>query len=147
MACGDLIIPQSGVGPVLPALEAQSLNHWTTREVPWKPWHLCAYRRLEIRATESITTYGPGTYFIWWAGFVQNWAGMYLRQNSLVPTIHFGSCKHLHFCLLTGGNSKEVKPLTDRPAIKSVKFQVFKILAHAISTYWIKSNLTWSSNT
>ena len=45
---------------------------------------------------------------------------MYLRQNSLVPTIHFGSCKHLHFCLLTGGNSKEVKPLTDQPAIKSV---------------------------
>ena len=37
MACGDLIIPQSGVEPVLPALEAQSLNHWTTREVLWKP--------------------------------------------------------------------------------------------------------------
>ena len=24
-----------GIEPVLPAVEARSLNHWTTREVPW----------------------------------------------------------------------------------------------------------------
>ena len=26
--------PQQGIEPLSPALEAQSLNHWTTREVP-----------------------------------------------------------------------------------------------------------------
>ena len=33
MACG-IPVPWSGVEPVLPAVEAQSLNHWTAREVP-----------------------------------------------------------------------------------------------------------------
>ena len=28
-------IPQLGIEPVPPALEAQSLNHWTTREILW----------------------------------------------------------------------------------------------------------------
>lgn len=32
-ACG-VPVPQLGIEPVAPALEAQSLNHWTTREVP-----------------------------------------------------------------------------------------------------------------
>ena len=33
MACG-ILVPQPGIAPVPPALEALSLNHWTTREVP-----------------------------------------------------------------------------------------------------------------
>ena len=33
MAYG-ILVPQSGIKPVPPALEAQSLNHWTAREVP-----------------------------------------------------------------------------------------------------------------
>ena len=32
-ACG-ILVPQPGIEPVPPALEAQSLNHWTAREVP-----------------------------------------------------------------------------------------------------------------
>ena len=32
MACG-ISVPQSGIIPVLPAVEAQNLNHWTTSEV------------------------------------------------------------------------------------------------------------------
>ena len=32
MACGILVTPQ-GIKPVPPALEAQSLNCWTTREM------------------------------------------------------------------------------------------------------------------
>ena len=32
-ACGSLA-PQPGIGPVPPEVEAWSLNHWTTREVP-----------------------------------------------------------------------------------------------------------------
>ena len=32
-ACG-MLVPQPGVEPAPPAVEAQSLNHWTTREVP-----------------------------------------------------------------------------------------------------------------
>ena len=31
-ACG-ILFPQPGVEPNPPAVEAQSLNHWTTREV------------------------------------------------------------------------------------------------------------------
>ena len=33
MACG-ILVPQSGIEPVPAALVVQSLNHWTTREVP-----------------------------------------------------------------------------------------------------------------
>ena len=32
-ACG-ILVPQPGIEPVPPALEVQSLNHWTAREVP-----------------------------------------------------------------------------------------------------------------
>ena len=31
MVCG-LLVPQPGIETVLPAVEAQSLNHWVTRE-------------------------------------------------------------------------------------------------------------------
>ena len=33
VACG-ILVPQPGIKPVPPALEAQSVNHWTTRGVP-----------------------------------------------------------------------------------------------------------------
>ena len=34
-ACGILlIVPLPGIEPTPPAVEAQSLNHWTAREVP-----------------------------------------------------------------------------------------------------------------
>ena len=29
-----ILVPRPGIKPVPPALEAQSLNHWATREVP-----------------------------------------------------------------------------------------------------------------
>ena len=29
-----ILVPQAGLEPVAPVVEAQSLNHWTTREVP-----------------------------------------------------------------------------------------------------------------
>ena len=32
-ACG-ILVPQPGIEPVPPAVEARILNHWTTREVP-----------------------------------------------------------------------------------------------------------------
>ena len=32
MACG-IVVPQPGIEPVLLAVEAWSLDHWTTREV------------------------------------------------------------------------------------------------------------------
>ena len=43
-AC-DILVPQPGIEPVPPALEAWSLNHWTTKEVPflWPPSHLCFF--------------------------------------------------------------------------------------------------------
>ena len=35
VAC-SILVPQPGIEPVPPAVEAQSLNPWTTREVPGK---------------------------------------------------------------------------------------------------------------
>ena len=32
-----ILVPKSGIKPVFPTVEAQSLNHWTTREVLTKP--------------------------------------------------------------------------------------------------------------
>ena len=41
-ACG-ILIPRPGTEPMPPAVEVRSLNHWTTREVPWLPcFHLQA---------------------------------------------------------------------------------------------------------
>ena len=34
-AAFGILVPQPGIEPSPPALEAQSLNHWTTREVPY----------------------------------------------------------------------------------------------------------------
>ena len=40
MACG-VLVPRPGIEPAPPAVEAQSLNHWTAREVPGNhPWCL-----------------------------------------------------------------------------------------------------------
>ena len=36
-ACG-ILVPQPGIEPTLPALEARSPNHWTAREVPASAW-------------------------------------------------------------------------------------------------------------
>ena len=30
----EILVPRPGIEPVPPAMEAQSLNHWTTREYP-----------------------------------------------------------------------------------------------------------------
>ena len=34
MACG-ILVPEPGIESVPPAVEAQSLNHWTATEVPY----------------------------------------------------------------------------------------------------------------
>ena len=39
-AAFEILVPQPGVEPVSPAVEAQGLNHWTTREV-WLVWFWC----------------------------------------------------------------------------------------------------------
>ena len=37
-AARGILVPQPGIKPVSPELGAQSLNHWTAREVPWDPY-------------------------------------------------------------------------------------------------------------
>ena len=39
-----ILVSRAGIEPTLPALEAQSLNHWTTREVTGKDSKLGAHR-------------------------------------------------------------------------------------------------------
>ena len=42
VACG-ILVPRPGIEPVPPAMEVQSLNHWTAREVP-----LINFKRISI---------------------------------------------------------------------------------------------------
>ena len=44
-ACG-ILVPRPGIKPACPALEAQSLNHWTTRKVLEKKMLLRKYWRV-----------------------------------------------------------------------------------------------------
>ena len=39
-ACG-ILVPQPGIEPTPPAVEVQSVNHWTTREVPFIVIFIC----------------------------------------------------------------------------------------------------------
>ena len=59
MACGTLV-PCPGIEPVPPAVEAWSLNHWTTREVPYTLILIaCGSRilqRLKMKWREGETT-------------------------------------------------------------------------------------------
>ena len=41
-ACG-ILVPQPGIKPAPPALEVQSPNHWTAREVPFPPFIFLAW--------------------------------------------------------------------------------------------------------
>ena len=40
LACG-ILVPCPGMEPAAPAVEAQNLNHWTTREVLYEPFSAC----------------------------------------------------------------------------------------------------------
>ena len=44
-AAYGILIPRPGMEPVPPAIEAQSLNHWTTREVPTNILNCSIYDR------------------------------------------------------------------------------------------------------
>ena len=35
----EVLVPQPGIKPMPPAVEVQSLNHWTSREVPLLWFH------------------------------------------------------------------------------------------------------------
>ena len=48
--CG-ILVPQQGIRPMPPALEAWSLNHWTTREVPPHTFFTCYLQRVFIPAS------------------------------------------------------------------------------------------------
>ena len=55
-----ILVPQSGIEPVPPAIEAQVLNHWTAREVPVM---LClfglGYTACEISVTDQGSNPSP----------------------------------------------------------------------------------------
>ena len=51
MACG-ILVPSPGIEPTSPALEVWSLNHWTTREVPYSH---CLWKRNHILRNNSFS--------------------------------------------------------------------------------------------
>ena len=52
--CG-ILVPPPGIEPVLPAVEAGSLNYWTTGEVPWV-LHLMSDFRNSQRLCDYVTS-------------------------------------------------------------------------------------------
>ena len=55
-ACG-ILVPQPGIEPRLLALEAQSPNHWTAREVPVSAWDfdasVCCFHLGDVTSGET----------------------------------------------------------------------------------------------
>ena len=51
-ACG-ILVPWSGIEPVPPAVEMQILNHWITREVPYKIFLMDVLKLEFVQATFS----------------------------------------------------------------------------------------------
>ena len=60
-ACG-ILIPRPGIEPMPPAVEVRSLNHWTTREVPWLPVFTCKPRPYSQHALSPV----PALFFSPW---------------------------------------------------------------------------------
>ena len=50
VVCVGNLVPQPGIEPSSPALETQSLNHWTTRNVPALPFSSCEFLGWKTRA-------------------------------------------------------------------------------------------------
>ena len=57
-----ILVPQPGIKPVPPALEAQSLNHWTAREVPG-----CDYFWKNVKSDGTVLL------IRWMISWVQDW--------------------------------------------------------------------------
>ena len=55
-----IFVPRPGIEPVPPAVEARSLNHWTTREVPA---HLFQMRQLRQKEERRLAEGHTAT---WW---------------------------------------------------------------------------------
>ena len=63
MACG-ILVPWSGIEPVPPAMKAQSLDHWATREVPWVLYSLNLNLTNEFPPGPSINLIVSQTAFV-----------------------------------------------------------------------------------
>ena len=74
------LVPQTEIKPLPPAVGAQSLNHWTTREVPCIKWILSVFQNRENHPFPAIS--------IMWRP--QLWAelGCYLAQFPLVVSLY-----------------------------------------------------------
>ena len=52
-----ILVPQPGIEPVPPAVEARSLNHWTAREVPIGLFLqlICRFKNLQNKLEEKCS--------------------------------------------------------------------------------------------
>ena len=73
-AC-EILVPRPGIEPMPSAVEGRSLNHWTTREVPWLP---CFY-------LQALPLF-PALPIPW----------------SLLYSFLHGICPHLTYCVVKG---------------------------------------------
>ena len=69
-----ILVPRLGVQPVSPELEAQSLNHWTTREVP-----LISFNFGVILSEKYWLTISPGEINPSMAWIYKDWTGIQVR--------------------------------------------------------------------
>ena len=82
-ACG-ILVPWPGIEPVPPALEVQSLNHWTTREVPGHSLLKNKKQKTQQQPMKIICL--SKLKKMWWdineSGRVGNSKGLSLKRNS-----------------------------------------------------------------
>lgn len=134
-------------GPYLPLFYNKYFICYFNR-IYWESLNLYAGRRLDIRASESMPTFGPETCSVWPAVvllFFKNWTWtdrtVWFPE---VPTVCSSS-----WTRLTGSsyisNSREAEAGNPLTRYHTRKLQIFKILANMI--YLIKSKFTGSSTT
>ena len=92
-AASEILVPQPGMENVPLALEVQSLNHWTAKEVPWNSYfeglnlllsdilHLAAFLYTAFLVFTSRLNELVG--MIFWVVFQSLWSLKFLWQDTL----------------------------------------------------------------
>ena len=95
VAC-RILAPRPGIEPVPPAVEAQSLNHWTTREVPVQWLFVCLFVYLwlcwvfvDVHGLSLVVASGDYS-LLQCSGFTLRW--LLLLRSTGSRRVGFSSC-------------------------------------------------------
>ena len=92
MAC-KILVPQKGIKPAPPAVEAWSVNHWTTREVPEMAPLIVCFRLFPLLNMVTTTcqgqTPGPLGFFL---KRINHLPGKKKKLLNSIPVFKEGGC-------------------------------------------------------